>query len=344
MSKVFYLSQKLETESIVKGELTGLAYSGSTIPYFMGYQNFIVDISTTTVAKAKTPLFRDHNPSLVVGHGKVTLSENDVQIVGKISKKTANGQEVIDLAEEGLEWEMSIGVFEGKVEEVTNEEINGVMVEHGWALRNGIIREVSVVALGADLNTNAQILSQVKGEHTMFTKEQWAKFACGCGGSKDSTPEELQAKFEEATKAVESLESEKAKIEALNSEIETLKAEILAKQEEINKIKAEDEEADRVEEIEVEMKAKGLSFSAEKIKAAAKTKESTEMLLSFIKEIKPVEKKIDEKFAKNLNLGAETSDDTEAFNMKVEEYVKSGKATDKMDAILKVSKELKGAK
>ena len=144
MSKVFYLSQKLETESIVKGELTGLAYSGSTIPYFMGYQNFIVDISTTTVAKAKTPLFRDHNPSLVVGHGKVTLTENDVQIVGKISKKTANGLEVIDLAEEGLEWEMSIGVFEGVVEEVTNDEINGVMVEHGWALRNGIIREESL--------------------------------------------------------------------------------------------------------------------------------------------------------------------------------------------------------
>lgn len=343
MSKVFYLSQKLETESIVKGELTGLAYSGSTIPYFMGYQNFIVDISTTTVAKAKTPLFRDHNPSLVVGHGKVTLSENDVQIVGKISKKTANGLEVIDLAEEGLEWEMSIGVFEGVVEEVINETINGVMVEHGWALRNGIIREVSVVALGADLNTNAQILSQVKGEHTMFTKEQWAKFACACGGSKDSTPEELQAKFEEQAAVVETVETDKAKIEALNAEIEKLKADILAKQEEINKIKADEEEEDRVEEIEVAMKAKGLQFSAEKIKAAAKSKESTEMLLSFIAEVKSEEKKIDAKFSTKIDLGTDESKDGD-IRMSAEALLKSGKAKDKMEAILMASKEAQGAK
>ena len=343
MSKVFYLSQKLETESIVKGELTGLAYSGSTIPYFMGYQNFIVDISTTTVAKAKTPLFRDHNPSLVVGHGKVTLSENDVQIVGKISKKTANGLEVIDLAEEGLEWEMSIGVFEGVVEEVINETINGVMVEHGWALRNGIIREVSVVALGADLNTNAQILSQVKGEHTMFTKEQWAKFACACGGSKDSTPEELQAKFEEQAAAVETVETDKAKIEALNAEIEKLKADILAKQEEINKIKADEEEEDRIEEIEVAMKAKGLQFSAEKIKAAAKSKESTEMLLSFIAEVKAEEKKIDAKFSAKIDLGTDESNDGD-IRMSAEALLKSGKAKDKMEAILMASKEAQGAK
>lgn len=343
MSKVFYLSQKLETESIVKGELTGLAYSGSIIPYFQGYQNFIVDISTTTVAKAKTPLFRDHNPSLVVGHGKVTLSENDVQIVGKISKKTANGLEVIDLAEEGLEWEMSIGVFEGVVEEVINETINGVMVEHGWALRNGIIREVSVVALGADLNTNAQILSQVKGEHTMFTKEQWAKFACACGGSKDSTPEELQAKFEEQAAAVESVETDKAKIESLNAEIEKLKADILAKQEEINKIKADEEEEDRVEEIEVAMKAKGLQFSAEKIKAAAKTKESTEMLLSFIAEVKSEEKKIDAKFSTQIDLGKDEPNDGD-IRMSAEALLKSGKAKDKMEAILMASKEAQGAK
>ena len=343
MNKVFYLNQKLETESIVKGELTGLAYSGSTIPYFMGYQNFIVDISTTTVAKAKTPLFRDHNPSLVVGHGKVTLSENDVQIVGKISKKTANGLEVIDLAEEGLEWEMSIGVFEGVVEEVTNETINDVMVEHGWALRNGIIREVSVVALGADLNTNAQILSQVKGEHTMFTKEQWAKFACACGGSKDSTPEELQAKFEEQAAAVETVETDKAKIEALNAEIEKLKADILAKQEEINKIKADEEEEDRVEEIEVAMKAKNLQFSAEKIKAAAKTKESTEMLLSFIAEVKSEEKKIDSKFSTQIDLGKDEPNDGD-IRMSAEALLKSGKAKDKMEAILMASKEAQGAK
>ena len=343
MSKVFYLSHKLETESIVKGELTGLAYSGSIIPYFQGYQNFIVDISTTTVAKAKTPLFRDHNPSLVVGHGKVTLSENDVQIVGKISKKTANGLEVIDLAEEGLEWEMSIGVFEGVVEEVINETINGVMVEHGWALRNGIIREVSVVALGADLNTNAQILSQVKGEHTMFTKEQWAKFACACGGSKDSTPEELQAKFEEQAAAVETVETDKAKIEELNAEIEKLKADILAKQEEINKIKADEEEEDRVEEIEVAMKAKGLQFSAEKIKAAAKSKESTEMLLSFIAEVKAEEKKIDAKFSAKIDLGNDEPKDGD-IRMSAEALLKSGKAKDKMEAILMASKEAQGAK
>ena len=91
------------------------------------------------------------------------------------------------------------------------------------------------------------------------------------------------------------------------------------------------------------MKAKGLQFSAEKIKAAAKSKESTEMLLSFIAEVKSEEKKIDAKFYTKIDLGNDEPKDGD-IRMSAEALLKSGKAKDKMEAILMASKEAQGAK
>ena len=325
-----YLKQNISTEQVESGEINGVAYSGAVIPNYMFYKNFIVDLSTLTVAKKKTPIFRDHLASQVAGHGAVEISDSGVTIKGKISKKTPFGREIIDLAEDDFEWEQSIGVFDGTVEEVENAVVNGHEIAHAFVLRNGVIREVSIVGLGADMNTNAQIFNVNQGDHNNMKLSQhtdWVKFACACGGSKESTPEELETKFKASE---EEIKAKQAEIEEKQAEIDKLKSEL-------DKMKSQDEEKEREAELSAAIKEKNLEFSAEKIKDAAKTKEKTEFMLSIIKDMKAADKKIDQKFTQNVDLSKDASikakNDAQEIRLKAEQLVKEGKATNFLEAI-----------
>lgn len=331
MNNPIFFTQKLETESATKGELEGIAYSGGIIPMHGPYQNLVVDVATLKIAKKKTPILRDHMTSLVSGHGEVTIDGNDVKIKGKLSKKSAHGLEIMQLAEEGFEWEMSLGVYEGTIEEVKDVEINGHQLSHGFVLRNGLLREVSIVALGADMNTNAQIFSQVKGENTMkLTHEQFVSLACACGGNKDTTPEELQEMVEKKNLMTDEQEAKVAELEKM---VADLKEEIATKEAEIAAIKAEDAEAERVEEMSAAVKEKGIQFSLEKIKEAAKSKETTEILLSFIKDMKPMGK-IPAELAGKVDLGATVkAKGADAIRLAAEQLVKEGKAASFIEAL-----------
>ena len=332
----FYLRQNIDSESARLGIIKGLAYSGAPISEHGPWENLIVDLATLTVAKEKTPILRDHLPSQVAGHGKVTNDGSQVTIEGQLSKKSSYGQAITDLADDGFEWEMSLGVFDYDFEEVVNEEINGRLIEHGWVLRNGVLREVSVVALGADSNTNSEIFSKKKGELSMnLTKEQYIKLACACGGHKDSTPEELETKVQE-TKLM--TEEQKSKIEELEAEIAALKSEVQAKQSEIDAIKADEETEQRETELKTALTAKHIEMAAEKISEAAKTKESTEMLLSVIEAMPKQEKKIEQKFSRRVVIDDRSTttskDEPEAIRLKALAMVKSGEAANFAEAML----------
>lgn len=335
----YYLNQKVDKELALEGKVKGIAYSGALIPQFGFTENFIVDIATTTIAKEKVPLLRDHNPGIVVGHGKAEIIDNRIELDGIISRKSSNGLDIIQLSEDGVEWEMSIGIFDGYMEEVENAEINGQTYEYANVLRNGIIREVSLVALGADKNTSSVIMNQKKGEHkTMkLTAEQYVKMACACGGDKDTTPEELLEKAE-AQKLM--TEEQAAEIEKLKSEIESLTAEVAAKQAEIEAIEEAAEIEEREEEISMAVKAKGIKLSAEKIKAAAKTKEGTEMILGVVEDMKQ-EGKIEAKLAGRVKVVEQDQEKFDKTNpaeirLAAKQLIKDGKAKDMIDAISKL--------
>lgn len=329
MNGPIFLTHKLEVESTLRGEIDGVAYSGQPIANYMWYKNLIVDIATLKVAKSTTPILRDHQPSQVAGKGVVSIENNQVLIKGNLSKKSSYGREIIDLSEDGIEWEMSLGVFDGVVEEVTDVEINGVHIAHGFVLKNGILREVSVVILGADMNTQAKVFSNEKGDmKPMLTKEQWVKFACACGGNKETTPEELEKKFQEMT------DSQKEEVAAKEAEIEAKQAEIDELKSEIAKIKEDAAVEEREENIQAAVKEKAITFSSEKIKAAAKTQEATDMLLSLIADMK-APGKIDKKFAQKQDLGdgGATPKTPEEIRLAAKKMVSEGKAKDVIQAI-----------
>lgn len=347
MSTPIFLAQKLDTKKVsLEGKLEGIGYTGAPIPSYGFWENFIVDLSTLEIERDKLPILRDHQASQVAGFGKATVEDNKLLVDAQLSQKTSHGAEIVALAADGFEWEMSMGIFEGDIEEITEDTVvNGYTLDRGFVLRNGLLREVSVVAIGADRDTIANIFSQNKGEkkpmEIKLSKEQWTRLACACGGHKDSTPEEVETKANEGKKLAE---DDKKKIDDLTSELETLKKQIADKQAEIDAIKGKEEMSAREAKIQAAVKEKNIEFSAEKITEAAKTEEKTAILLSFIGEMKAQEKKIDAKLSGKQNLGGSNSaaaagKDAEAIRLQADKMVKDGEAADFLEAMNKIEEK-----
>lgn len=341
MNKLFLRHQSLLLSDAVDsktGKFKGVAYTGAVIQEHGIFQNLVIDLKSLTVQKKKTPILRDHMTSQVAGSGSITVNENGVYVEGALSKRTVHGNEIVTLSEDGVDWELSLGIYGGKIREFENEEINGVLIAHGFVLENGVIREASFVILGADAETSAEVFSavqKIKKETEVMKLNQhdaWAKFACGCGGTKDSTPEELEKKFAENA---EEIAEKQAELDKKQAEIDALKAEIEA-------LKREDEEEEREEQLSAAAKEKGLKLSAESLKKASKSKEATEILLGTIKDMEKVPSKIDPKFTKDLDLSkenegsdalVEVEDDAVKIRLAANKLIKDGKAKSVKEAM-----------
>lgn len=331
---IVHLRQQLslDNEQLKTGKFKGIAYSGSVIKEHGFISNLIIDLKSLSVAKQKTPILRDHNTSFVSGHGKVDITEKEVTIEGTLSKKSIYGSEIISLSEDGTDWEMSLGVYGGTLRPFKKKEtINGIEMEEGTVLEGGTIREVSFVILGADMNTSAEVfeVKTNKEESTTMNlnqNENWEKFACACGGNKETTPEELSEKF---TAQEEAIKAKEAEIATKHAEIEALKKEL-------EDIKQKSELNDRKESIAMAAKEKGIDLSEEALNAASENEQNKNIFLLALKSIEKQEKKIEEKFTEKVDVGTEpklSSDDTESIRLAAEKLVQEGKATNFMQAI-----------
>lgn len=331
-----YLRQQAEfAPDSASKKIKGIAYSGGVIKQHGPFENLVIDLSTTKIAKSKTPILRDHQTSLIAGQGQLSIKDNQLLLEGTLSDKTPVGKEIIDLAQDGFEWEMSVGIFDFDIQEVTNEEVNGIKLEKGVVFRNGVIREVSLLSLGADMDTKAEVFNYKKGEEMdeiKFSKEEYKKLllACGCGG--DMKPEKLAEEVEEKKKAHDE------EVEELKKKIAELEAKLAEKEEEEKKREEEEKLSLRVKEIEDAAKEKKAEFSKEEIAEFAKTEETKKLALSIISKM-TVKGQIDEKFAVKQNLdGTKPTDkkDPEALRLQAEKMVKDGEASSFIDAINKL--------
>lgn len=160
------------TEEGKKRTFTGVAYSGEVIQGHYYWGDVIFDLDTLQM---KTPLgaLIDHDTGRRAG--VVRNFTKDIQGGLKVSGdllSNKNGQEVAQDSDEGYPWEMSIYIIPGSIEEVDRGEVevNGKTLKAPITIfRNGVIREVSFCALGADDNTSA-----VAASHTPkhFNKQE----------------------------------------------------------------------------------------------------------------------------------------------------------------------------
>ena len=140
---------------------TGVAYSGGSFRQWWSALPCYVDLSGMRMAE-QVCLMYDHNydPECRLGVLNVNNDGKTLTIDGEFDTGNILAQSIIRAGKK-FDWQLSIGAENVKVERVdegTVETINGNTV-NGPALvvRESILREVSIVAIGADAKTSMEI-------------------------------------------------------------------------------------------------------------------------------------------------------------------------------------------
>jgi hypothetical protein len=130
--------------------------------------NVIIDLDTTTV-NAPMQALSEHNRDACVGVIDTATKTNKLVVSGRLFSDIAGsqGEKIALLAQRGVPYQISVGLYHyaeeyiGRGQSVT---VNGKTVEGPvTVLRNGRVRECSIVTLGADSDAKARLFGH--GRH-----------------------------------------------------------------------------------------------------------------------------------------------------------------------------------
>lgn len=133
------------------------AYTGAEIKRY--YYSIIFDVEGINY-DAKLPILREHMRDKIVGAGQPWTENGKVFVKGQFSESTRDGKEVLALADEGVPFQASMGVWPLKVKVLDSDKeseiVNGQEITGPAEIwLESDMREVSFVALGADKDTAA---------------------------------------------------------------------------------------------------------------------------------------------------------------------------------------------
>ena len=156
-----------------KPSVKGLAYSGGKMRLFGWSRPVVVDMAGMNIPES-VPLLTNHVNDTLCRVGVVTATKGaeGLEISGEI---VADGEEAVNIVAQGksgADWQLSIGA-EVEAAELVQEgkrTINGI--EHDapfYHVTKSTLREVSVVAVGADKATHMKVTAslQLKGNSIM---------------------------------------------------------------------------------------------------------------------------------------------------------------------------------
>lgn len=138
------------------------AYTGAPVKTWFG--KIIFDVKGMKT-KAKFPVLREHARDRIVGYGtKIWKDESHLFMRGDFAKDTQDAMEVKSLAMEGFPWQASVGIWPEKIKVLDSEKksarVNGQEIKGPMEIwTQSRVGEVSFVALGADDETAAVVLS-----------------------------------------------------------------------------------------------------------------------------------------------------------------------------------------
>lgn len=155
-----------------QGKFTATLYSGGAV--FGGA--VYVDLATLTI-EPSVPVLVDHDPAKVIGifssiaNNGQNLTADGVLFVDEDEQ----AETIYKKAKRGMKWQTSMGVFDYAFEDVPSGQtfqINGQTAQGpATVLRNGYLREGSIVALGADKTTSATFFHQRASSAPISPKE-----------------------------------------------------------------------------------------------------------------------------------------------------------------------------
>lgn len=142
----------------------GVAYSGGIIRQAWSQYEMVVDTAGIKMASQIALLFNHYNsPDYRLGEVKASIIDSAVHINGGISASTEQAKNIIQQGKD-FDWQLSIGADINRMEfveagvkvTVNNREFTGPLN----IVRESLLREVSIVAVGADAETHLKIAAK----------------------------------------------------------------------------------------------------------------------------------------------------------------------------------------
>lgn len=157
----------------VRPKVKGLAYSGGKMKLGGWSRPVVVDLSGITIPE-NVPLLTNHENDTACRVGLVSamISETGLEISGEIVADGMAADNIIAQGKAGADWQLSIGaeVEAAELVQTGSRIINGM--EHAapfYHVTKSTLREVSVVAVGADKSTHMRVTAklEMKGNSEM---------------------------------------------------------------------------------------------------------------------------------------------------------------------------------
>ena len=162
-------------------KVAGVAYSGGKMD-LPGWQHpVVVDLAGMEIPES-VPLLTNHEnrTSARVGVVTASVSEGKLEITGEIVSDGKDAEAIVAQGKAGADWQLSIGADVTECELIRGAAtINGQEFEGPlYHVKKSTLREVSVVAVGADAHTNMKVTAQfklsqkAKGEEDMTNESE----------------------------------------------------------------------------------------------------------------------------------------------------------------------------
>lgn len=155
---------------------TMTAYNGGPMMVAGWFDPVVVDLDGIQGMEKTRPILKDHSSAMVIGHTKsVTAEGGRLLATGVISGISNVARDVVGAAKNGFPWQASIGADPLSYEEVragASVEVNGQTVDGPvTVVRSSRLREISIVAIGADQETITSIAAEAARETPMSKQD-----------------------------------------------------------------------------------------------------------------------------------------------------------------------------
>ncbi len=150
----------IEAANGAKPKVQGMAYGGGKMNLPGWKHPVVVDLVGMEIPDT-VPLLTNHENKTDsrVGMISASIKNNTLEISGEIISDSNDAKDIVAQSKAGAPWQLSIGADVKECELIKgNLEINGQNVEGPfYHIKKSILREVSVVAVGADAQTTMKV-------------------------------------------------------------------------------------------------------------------------------------------------------------------------------------------
>ena len=193
----------IEASNGAKPKVVGVAYSGGKMNLPGWRHPVVVDLAGMEIPES-VPLLTNHENKTDsrIGLISAAVRNNVLEITGEIVSDSKDAADIIAQGKAGADWQLSIGADVKECELVKgSREVNGQEIEGPfYHIKKSTLREVSVVAVGADAHTNMKVnakfnLVNLEGE-TMNNKSE-TKSVSAVSAPNDAAPPEKKPETEQ---------------------------------------------------------------------------------------------------------------------------------------------------